>query len=135
MEHVMRIARHLLIWSPISLSVAVAAILTRSASLMYVAVLSDRNSQDAPSYFEAPSHIQAGVPFIVRDNYATQVCISTRSGKPLPPFITPPGQFDVVLQGPVRVQAWVPFEVQDSYGSQICISSRGGEPLLPFVVR
>lgn len=36
-----------------------------------------------------PQHIQAGIPFVMRDQYSTQVCVSSRSGQPLPPFIVP----------------------------------------------
>jgi hypothetical protein len=86
--------------------------------------------------FIEPSYIQAGVPFIVRDNYATLLCISTRAGQPLQPFISP-GNWPVWIaneHAPIHVQAGVPFTVQDGKGgTQMCISTRSGEPLPPFL--
>jgi hypothetical protein len=37
----------------------------------------------------SPQQVHAGIPFIVRDQYGTQVCISSRSGQTLPPFVVP----------------------------------------------
>jgi hypothetical protein len=125
MEHTMRITRDLLIWSLITLIVTLFIIRLNAVSLRYGAVLSNLTGREVPAY------IQAGVPFTTHDNYATQMCISTRSGQLLSPFVTPPGQSGAVA--PAHVQAWVPFMVHDRHGTQICISTRGGDTFPPFV--
>jgi hypothetical protein len=84
----------------------------------------------------APSYVHAGVPFLVRDSYATLICISTRSGRPFPPFVAPSPRSGLGVDSgtPAYVRAGIPFVVRDRLGSQYCISSRGGEPLPPFIL-
>lgn len=96
----------------------------------YARILADAGSLAEPTY------VQAGVPFVVRDNYATLLCISTRAGQPLQPFIAPGTwpTWDTSYGAPMHVQAGVPFTVHDGKGgSQLCISTRSGEPLPPFI--
>jgi hypothetical protein len=82
-----------------------------------------------------PKYVQAGVPFILRDNYATLVCISNHAGQPLQPFISPGGWPPSFRHGeaPAYVQAGMPFTVRDGSSAQLCISTRSGEPLPPFI--
>ena len=125
----MRITRHLLIWPLIMLGVVVPAVLLKPASVQYAAALGDLASTTTPSY------VYAGVPFVVRDSYGTQICVSTRAGQPLPPFVVPAGQNGAgwATGGTGTVQAGVPFVVQDHNGTQVCISTRGGQSLPPFI--
>jgi hypothetical protein len=83
----------------------------------------------------APDYVYADVPFVVHDRYATQICISSRSGRPLPPFVSPALRFGAggVSPAPDSVHAWIPFVVRDGHSTQICVSTRGGQPLLPFI--
>jgi hypothetical protein len=87
------------------------------------------------SGFVEPQYVQAGVPFIVRDSYATLLCISNRSGYPLQPFILPGKQTLRYRSGaaPAHVQAGVPFIVHDAKGAQLCVSNRSGQPLPPYL--
>lgn len=106
----------------------VVSILCLPGSIVYSAILT--NMPDAP----APGYVQAGVPFMVRDGYATQICVSTHAGRPLLPFVTPSATFGAAARRePDHVHAGVPFTVQDGHGTQICISSRGGQPLPPLI--
>jgi hypothetical protein len=124
-----RITRHFAPWLLIALGVLVVIVLTNLERLRYAAVLGDAGAG-------IPSQIRAGVPFVIRDRYATQFCVSSRGGQPLPPFILPADQpsmgFSVRLGG--EVQAFVPFVVRDRSGTQVCISSRGGRLYPPLVV-
>jgi hypothetical protein len=85
----------------------------------------------------APVTVNAGIPFIVHDSYATEVCVSSGSGRLLTPIVVSAG--DPVFNSlyfrdkAVAVQADMPFVVRDVHGTQICISSRGGKALPPLV--
>jgi hypothetical protein len=121
----MRIARYLLIWSLVTCGLALVA-LHRPVALKYAATLGDL------ARTSTPADIAAGVPFVVRDSYATQICVSTRAGQPYPPFVAPAdsstgGSYE-------RVQAGVPFLVRDRTGTQVCISTRDGQALPPFIM-
>ena len=126
----MGIPRLLLLGSLIALGVLVASVVLRPASVQFVTVLDEFTSMKATSY------VHAGVPFLVQDKYAIQLCISTRSGQPLPPFILPANQPNAFIAARTsrEVQAGVPFVLQDSNGTQICVSTRGGKLFPPFVV-
>ena len=126
----MHIARHLVIWFLITLGVVLPPLLFKPVTLQYTGVLGDLVGTNVPA------HVQAGLPFVVRDSYATQVCISSRSGQPLPPFVAPADRFSfgAPTLAPTYVQAGVPFMLQDSNGTQICVSTRRGQVLPPFVV-
>lgn len=93
------------------------------------AVLAGLEGSDASDY------VYAGVPFVVHDRYATQICISSRSGRPLPPFVSPALNFAAggVRSAPASVHAGIPFVVRDGHSMQICVSTREGQPLLPFI--
>ena len=122
----MRIAGHLLVWSLITLSVVVPIVLLKAAGSQDAAI------RGAHAGTSQPAPVYAGVPFVVRDNYATQTCVSTRAGQTYLPFVVPAdaasgSSFE-------RVQAGVPFVVRDSNGTQICISTRGGQALPPFIL-
>lgn len=81
-------------------------------------------------------YVLAGVPFIMRDDYATQMCVSSRAGRLLPPLVLPPEPFSSHVTHIItymRVRAWVPFMVQDGKSMQLCISSKGGDAFLPFL--
>ena len=84
-----------------------------------------------------PVTVGAGIPFVVHDSYATQVCVSSGSGRLLTPIVVSP-QDPVLLSTYFRNKAQVvtadlPFVVRDAHGTQICISSRGGKALPPLV--
>jgi hypothetical protein len=116
LEHALRVMRQPIACSIVHESTAVA-----------IAVASRNAGESAPDY------VHAGVPFIVRDAYAAQLCISARSGRPLPPFVTcvdAQGSGD----GLQRVDAGIPFRVNDGSGTTLCVSSRGGQALAPFIV-
>ncbi|HWE60545.1 MAG TPA: hypothetical protein VHB98_02430 [Chloroflexota bacterium] len=125
----MRIVGHLLLWPLIVLGVAGPTVLLTPARVQYAAVLGDIAGTTAPSY------VQAGLPFVVRDSYAAQVCISTSSGRPLLPFLVPVGQTSVITAAGATgdVQAGVPFVVRDSNGTQVCVSTKGGRSFPPFI--
>ena len=125
----MRIARQLLIWSLITLGVVVPAVLLKPAGSQYAAVLSDVVGTNAPSY------VHAGVPFVVRDSHATQVCVSSQSGRPLLPFVVPAGQHSGVMAAHTAgdVHAGMPFVVRDTNGTQVCVSTQGGQSFPPFI--
>ncbi|HWE63046.1 MAG TPA: hypothetical protein VHB98_15140 [Chloroflexota bacterium] len=119
-----------------SLACALLPVGVFSASALYLhGGLIEARLLDASSAFVEPRYVQAGVPFIVRDNYATLVCISNHSGYPLEPFISPT-HWSIRYQygtAPSYVEAGMPFRVQDSEGTQFCISTRSGRPLMPFL--
>jgi hypothetical protein len=129
-EQAMRITSLILIGSIASLVVVALTAVYWVVGRGYAAVLTRVGSIGAPSY------VHAGVPFWVRDSYATQICISTRSGRPLLPFVAPAVRFGSGASAgtPANIQAGMPFVVRDQLGSQYCISSRGGEPLPPFIL-
>jgi hypothetical protein len=129
MEHAMRIVSHLLIWSLVTLGVLVPTLMLEPPGSLYATVLGDGAGTSVPD------HVHAGVPFVVRDSYASQVCISSRSGRPLPPFVLPPTQFGVgsPASGTADVRAGVPFVVRDANGIQVCVSTRGGQSFPPFI--
>jgi hypothetical protein len=82
-----------------------------------------------------PGYVYAGVPFVVRDSYATQLCIASHSGRALPPFVGPAdGVGGTQPDGEQRVDAGIPFTVEDGFGTTLCVSTRGGRSLTPFVV-
>jgi hypothetical protein len=89
----------------------------------------------ALAFPRTPTFVQAGIPFVVRDGYATQVCVSTRSGRLLPPFVGPADPLDagVAPDRSATVQVGVPFVVHGD-GTQICVSTRGGRSLPPFIL-
>jgi hypothetical protein len=114
----------------IALGATVVFVLANPNMLRYAAALT------AAGGTSAPLRVHAGVPFVIRDRYATQICVSSHDGEPLPPFVLPtdgqsPG---VVLRLGGQVQALVPFVVRDRNGTQVCVSSRGGRVYLPLVV-
>ena len=125
----MRVLRQPLPYILATLSLVTVIVFHLRGDPVYSAVLEAANGTIAPDY------VHAGVPFIVRDHYATQICVSTRSGRPLLPFVSPVPRytFNTGSGAPARVRAGVPFEVRDNNGVQICISTRGGQPLLPFI--
>jgi hypothetical protein len=122
----MRIARHLLIWSLIAL---VPAVLLKPVRLQFAAVLAEGSGTGAPA------SVHAVVPFVVHDSYAIQVCISSRSGRPLLPFILPADSFGAGTHATATadVRAGVPFLVRDANGMQVCVSTRVGQSFPPFV--
>jgi hypothetical protein len=135
-EQAMRLMRHPISWFGAVLGVIVLTVFHWSVSL---AAVVPSGSAGAPGY------VQAGLPFVVRDGYATQVCISSHSGRPLPPFVAPADAFSpdmpfdafstgMPLGGQQRIGAGIPFTVNDSFGTVLCMSTRGGQVLLPFVV-
>lgn len=134
----MRITSHILIGAMASLAIVALTALHWVVGTGYAAVLSPIGRTSAPAY------VHAGVPFLVRDSYATLICISTRSGRPYLPFVAPASRFgsgayagtpaSIQAGMPESIQAGTPFVVRDQLGSQYCISSRGGEPLLPFIL-
>jgi hypothetical protein len=128
MERIMRSIWYVLIWYQILLSVAAATFLLASANFLFAAVQSESTSERIPPY------VQAGVPFTIRDRYATQVCISSSPGQPVPPFVIPSNAHSRFAPFAPSVQTWVPFIVHDAHGAQICISSRGGQVYLPLVI-
>ena len=83
-------------------------------------------------------YVHAGFPFAVNDGNGTQICISSRSGRSLPPFVVPPSDlhFSTYASAGMRlnVQADVPFVIHDTNGTQICISTRAGRSVPPFVI-
>jgi hypothetical protein len=129
MENAMRIASHLLIWSLLTVGVLVPTVLLKPVSWRYATALGDAVLANPPSF------VLAGVPFVVRDGYATVLCISSRSGRPLPPFVVPAGQYSVVTVAGANgdVHAGVPFVVRDTNGWQVCVSTRGGQSFPPFI--
>jgi hypothetical protein len=78
--------------------------------------------------------ITPGIPYVARDSYGTQICVSSRQGHAVPPFIVPSEQPAYGSFGIRMVQPWVPFIVRDNYSTQVCVSSRGGRVWPPFVV-
>jgi hypothetical protein len=126
----MRITFQILIGFMARLAIVALTALHWVVGTGYAAALGRIGSKSAPEY------VHAGVPFLVRDSYATQICISTRSGRPYLPFVAPASWFGSggYAGTPASVQAGKPFVVRDQLGSQYCISSRGGEPLLPFIL-
>jgi hypothetical protein len=91
--------------------------------------------------FQAPDpktghlgQVTPGVPYVVRDGYGMQICVSSRQGHAIPPFIVPAEQPAYSPIGVRLVQPWVPFIVHDGYSTQVCVSSRGGRVWPPFVV-
>src|SRR5690348_13806719 len=72
-----------------------------------------------------PTHIVPGIPYVIGDQYAKQVCISSREGRPLPPFIVPAGQVAVPNTSTQIIKAGIPFVIQDGYSTELCISSHG----------
>ena len=127
-EQVIRVMRQPLSWSLAALGVAVPTALHGSASFA-LAVAGRGDGASAPGY------VHAGVPFIVRDGYAAQLCISSRSGRPLPPFVVRADAFGGIQpDGLQHVDAGIPFVVKDSFGTTLCVSTRGGHPLAPFVI-
>jgi hypothetical protein len=125
----MRITPHLLIWLLITVGVVVAIALLKLASWQYAAAFGAAVGTTAPSY------VQADVPFVVRDSYATLLCISSHSGRPLLPFVVPASQYGegTAASADGDVHAGVPFVVRDSSGSQLCVSARGGQSVPPFI--
>jgi hypothetical protein len=129
MENAMRIASQI-IWPLLTLGVPVSAALLKPATTLYATVVGDSVGGSVPAY------VHAGVPFVVRDAYASQLCMSSRSGRPLLPFILPATQLDggTPASGTADVQAGVPFMVRDANGVQVCVSTRGGHSFPPFIV-
>ncbi len=136
MEQAIRLMRHPISWSGVVLGVIALTVFHWSVGL---AAVVPSGSAGAPGY------VHAGLPFVVRDGYATQFCISSHSGRPLPPFVAPAGAFSTgmpfdsfstgtPLDGQQRIDAGIPFTVDDSFGTVLCMSTRGGHVLLPFVV-
>jgi hypothetical protein len=125
----MRSLRQPIRWCLVALGVAVPTALHAPASFALVV-------PGLGAGLGAPGYVHAGVPFIVRDGYAAQLCVSSHSGRPLPPFVTPAGAFSSGMQPdePRRVAAGIPFTVEDGSGTTLCVSTRGGQPLVPFVV-
>jgi hypothetical protein len=81
--------------------------------------------------------VHAGIPFTVNDGNGTQICISSRSGRSLPPFVVPSSdpRFSITTYGrAINVQADVPFVIHDSNGTQLCVSTRAGRSVPPFVI-
>jgi hypothetical protein len=127
--HAIQSLRQPISWCLVALGVAVPTALHASASF----------ALDVPgrgAYSDAPGSVHAGVPFVVRDGYATQLCISSHSGRALLPFVVSAGAVDngMQLDEPRRVAAGIPFTVEDGIGTTLCVSTRGGQPLPPFVV-
>lgn len=81
--------------------------------------------------------VHAGIPFMVHDVYATQLCVSTESGRLLTPIVVsaanPIGNLSILRGTAETVHANIPFVVRDAYGTQVCISSRDGKALPPLV--
>ncbi len=125
----MRTVRRAMLYSLLTLGIVAVAVLHGAAGVPSLAALGDLKSISTPTY------VYAGVPFMVQDGYATQLCISSRSGWLLPPFVVsaalsasaPPGSAS-------EVRAYVPFMVHDHTGTQICVSTRRGQLLPPPVV-
>jgi hypothetical protein len=40
-------------------------------------------------YLDRPQRIEAGIPFTVKDGFGTALCVSTRGGQVLVPFVAP----------------------------------------------
>ncbi len=114
----------------LSLGILLYAVTHVRSLLVAAVVLADMRGSGAPTY------VYAGIPFVVHDRYATQLCISSRSGRPLPPFVVPAplSSFGSLSAAPARVQGGMPFVVRDGRSTQLCVSTRGGVPLLPFIV-
>ena len=80
----------------------------------------------------APSRIVRGMPYVIGDQFSNQVCVSSRDGHPLPPYIMPAGRLFYTLKRAQYIHAWIPFTVQDGYSTQLCISNRSGVVWLPL---
>src|SRR5438128_9426196 len=98
MDHVIRVAGHLLVWSLLTLGVVVPIVLLKAASSQDAAI------RGAHAGTSQPAPVYAGVPFVVRDNYATLTCVSTRAGQTYLPFVVPAaaasgGSFERVQAG------------------------------------
>jgi hypothetical protein len=81
------------------------------------------------------SHVSAGVPYVLRDQYSTLICVSSRSGRPLPPFIAPDNGIGSPPSGTPRIGAWMPFVARDATSTQICVSDHAGRLWPPFLAR
>lgn len=84
-----------------------------------------------------PTHVLAGVPFVIHDENGAQMCISSRAGHPLSPYILP--MSTVRYLAPRRigqtVHAGIPVVLHDGYATLVCVSSYAGVSLAPFVSR
>jgi hypothetical protein len=114
----------------LSLGIVLYAVKHVRRLLVSAVVLSEMRGSSAPTY------VYAGIPFVIHDGYATQLCISNRSGRSLPPFVVPAPVSSIgsLRVAPAHVQAGTPFLVHDGWSTQLCASTRSGEPLVPFVV-
>ncbi len=125
----MRTVRYAILCSLLTLSFVTFAVLHGAAGVRSIAALSDLAPMSTPTY------VYAGVPFVVRDSYATQICVSTHPGRLLPPFVVSADSLytSAPSGSSPDVQALVPFMVHDHNGTQICVSTRGGQSLPPFI--
>jgi hypothetical protein len=128
-EHAFRSLRRPIRWCLVVLGVAVPIALHAPVSFALVVPGSGAG-------LGAPGYVHADVPFIVRDGYAAQLCVSSHSGRPLLPFVAPAGAVGSGMQPDEsrHVAAGIPFTVEDGVGTTLCVSTRGGQPLVPFVV-
>ena len=85
----------------------------------------------------APHTVKADIPFVVHDSYATQLCVSTHSGRLIAPVVVsasdPLMGLPAYRRNAVKVDANLPFIVRDPHGVQICVSTRSGNALPPIV--
>ena len=125
----MHTVRRATLYSLLTLGIIAVAVLHGAAGVPSLAALGDLRSISTPTY------VYAGVPFMVQDSYATQLCVSSRSGWFLPPFVVSGARFGGTPTGsPSEVRAYVPFMVHDHGGTQVCVSTRSGQLLPPPVV-
>jgi hypothetical protein len=116
-----------------------ACALTVAGSIMYS--IPDRFASAAVQYglqaYSTPEHVLAGVPFVLHDGSGSQVCISSRAGRPLSPYVLP--MSTVRFLSPQRigqiVHPGIPVVLHDGYATLICISSYAGVTLAPFITR
>ena len=82
-----------------------------------------------------PNHVSAGVPLTVRDTHGIQICISSRDGRPIAPFIIPLATARGIahIRLDTQIHPGVPFVLRDGYGALVCLSSEAGQALAQFI--
>jgi hypothetical protein len=126
----MRVLRDSILTVLLSLGVALFAAMHVWRAQLAAVMLRDMGGSSAPV------DVYAGIPFVIHDGYATQLCISSHSGRPLPSFVVPvaASRSSSLHAAPARVQAGMPFVVHDGWSTLLCVSTRSGESLVPFIV-
>ena len=84
-----------------------------------------------------PSYVHAGVPFVVHDETGVQLCVSSRAGRPLAPYMLPmpTARYLTPRRLGQTVHAGIPVVLHDGYATLVCVSSYAGVSLSPFISR